>query len=66
MSVHATYITAIQAAQHLIYIENQYFLGSSFKWEYKISNRPLNTHLDPSVPLLLSVPSMNYCMVQTL
>jgi phospholipase D1/2 len=52
MSVHTAYVTAIRAAQHFIYIENQYFLGSSFKWdshrdvgEYKISNRPSNTHL---------------------
>ncbi|GJN09289.1 hypothetical protein PR202_ga27285 [Eleusine coracana subsp. coracana] len=32
MSVHTAYVNAIRAAQHFIYIENQYFLGSSFKW----------------------------------
>ncbi|XP_076939161.1 phospholipase D beta 1-like [Bidens hawaiensis] len=32
MSIHAAYVTAIRAAQHFIYIENQYFLGSSFNW----------------------------------
>ncbi|XP_059645611.1 phospholipase D beta 1-like [Cornus florida] len=32
MSIHAAYIKAIRAAQHFIYIENQYFLGSSYNW----------------------------------
>ena len=27
------YITAIRRAQHFIYIENQYFLGSSHVWQ---------------------------------
>jgi len=26
------YIQAIRQAQHFIYIENQYFLGSSYAW----------------------------------
>jgi phospholipase D1/2 len=26
------YIKAIRSAQHFIYIENQYFLGSSYNW----------------------------------
>ncbi|XP_062213859.1 phospholipase D beta 1-like [Phragmites australis] len=33
MSVHTAYVNAIRAAQHFIYIENQYFLGSSFNWD---------------------------------
>uniref|UniRef100_A0A453J6R5 Phospholipase D n=1 Tax=Aegilops tauschii subsp. strangulata TaxID=200361 RepID=A0A453J6R5_AEGTS len=33
MSIHTAYVTAIRAAQHFIYIENQYFLGSSFQWD---------------------------------
>ncbi|KAJ3682088.1 hypothetical protein LUZ60_014661 [Juncus effusus] len=33
MSIHTAYINAIRAAQHFIYIENQYFLGSSFNWD---------------------------------
>ncbi|XP_078169462.1 phospholipase D gamma 1-like [Carex rostrata] len=33
MSIHAAYVNAIRAAQHFIYIENQYFLGSSFNWD---------------------------------
>lgn len=33
MSIHTAYVKAIRAAQHFIYIENQYFLGSSFNWD---------------------------------
>ncbi|KAI3719417.1 hypothetical protein L6452_20314 [Arctium lappa] len=32
MSIHAAYVTAIRSAQHFIYIENQYFIGSSYNW----------------------------------
>ncbi|KAJ9560962.1 hypothetical protein OSB04_006122 [Centaurea solstitialis] len=32
LSIHTAYVKAIRAAQHFIYIENQYFLGSSFNW----------------------------------
>ncbi|KAL5727768.1 phospholipase D [Ranunculus cassubicifolius] len=36
MSIHTAYVNAIRAAQHFIYIENQYFLGSSYNWtQYK-------------------------------
>ena len=31
-SIHTAYVKAIRSAQHFIYIENQYFLGSSFAW----------------------------------
>ncbi|CAA0805787.1 Phospholipase D delta [Striga hermonthica] len=31
-SIQMAYIHAIRCAQHFIYIENQYFLGSSFAW----------------------------------
>ncbi|XP_047329157.1 phospholipase D beta 1-like isoform X1 [Impatiens glandulifera] len=33
MSIHSAYVKAIRSAQHFIYIENQYFLGSSYNWE---------------------------------
>ncbi|KAI5019709.1 hypothetical protein ZWY2020_044597 [Hordeum vulgare] len=33
MSIHTAYVNAIRAAQHFIYIENQYFIGSSFDWD---------------------------------
>nr|VDC80922.1 unnamed protein product [Brassica rapa] len=32
MSIHTAYVKAIRSAQHFIYIENQYFFGSSFNW----------------------------------
>ncbi|XP_061337154.1 phospholipase D delta-like [Gastrolobium bilobum] len=31
-SIHAAYVKAIRSAQRFIYIENQYFLGSSYHW----------------------------------
>ncbi|XAR61600.1 Phospholipase D [Bertholletia excelsa] len=31
-SIQTAYIQAIRTAQHFIYIENQYFLGSSYAW----------------------------------
>ncbi|KAL0753531.1 hypothetical protein Bca101_091199 [Brassica carinata] len=31
-SIQTAYIQAIRSAQHFIYIENQYFIGSSFVW----------------------------------
>ena len=36
-SIHSAYVTAIRRAQHFIYIENQYFLGSSHCWEHNRS-----------------------------
>lgn len=32
MSIHTAYVKAIRAAQHFVYIENQYFIGSSYNW----------------------------------
>lgn len=32
-SVHEAYVWAIRSAQHYIYVENQYFIGSSQAWE---------------------------------
>nr|GEW04037.1 phospholipase D delta [Tanacetum cinerariifolium] len=31
-SIQTAYIQAIRSAQHFIYIENQYFIGSSYEW----------------------------------
>ncbi|KAL3729552.1 hypothetical protein ACJRO7_026647 [Eucalyptus globulus] len=31
-SIHTAYVKAIRSSQHFIYIENQYFLGSSYHW----------------------------------
>ncbi|WJX30269.1 Phospholipase D gamma 2 [Trifolium repens] len=33
MSIHSAYVKAIRVAQKFIYIENQYFLGSSYNWD---------------------------------
>ncbi|KAJ3692834.1 hypothetical protein LUZ60_011929 [Juncus effusus] len=33
-SIHLAYVRAIRSAQNFIYIENQYFLGSSFEWPH--------------------------------
>ncbi|XP_040987551.1 phospholipase D beta 1-like [Juglans microcarpa x Juglans regia] len=33
MSIHVAYVKAIRTAQKFIYIENQYFLGSSYNWD---------------------------------
>ncbi|XP_022964032.1 phospholipase D gamma 1-like isoform X1 [Cucurbita moschata] len=41
MSIHTAYVKAIRAAQHYIYIENQYFIGSSFNWN---SNKDLGAN----------------------
>lgn len=32
ISIQTAYIQAIRSAQRFVYIENQYFLGSSFAW----------------------------------
>ncbi|KAL0324370.1 UNVERIFIED_CONTAM: Phospholipase D beta 1 [Sesamum calycinum] len=34
MSIHTAYVKSIRGAQHYIYIENQYFLGSSYNWAH--------------------------------
>ncbi|XP_062074177.1 phospholipase D gamma 1-like [Humulus lupulus] len=41
MSIHTAYVKAIRSAQHFIYIENQYFLGSSYNWA---SNKDLGAN----------------------
>jgi len=36
ISIQMAYVKAIRSAQHFIYIENQYFIGSSYNWpDYK-------------------------------
>lgn len=41
-SIQMAYIQAIRSAQHFIYIENQYFIGSSYAWpSYKSAGRHL-------------------------
>ncbi|KDP38812.1 hypothetical protein JCGZ_04969 [Jatropha curcas] len=49
-SIHTAYIEAIRSAQHFIYIENQYFVGSSYHWpSYK------NAGADNLVPMELAL-----------
>ncbi|EPS73398.1 hypothetical protein M569_01343, partial [Genlisea aurea] len=49
-SIQMAYIQAIRSAQHYIYIENQYFLGSSYAWpSYK------NAGADNSIPMELAL-----------
>jgi len=31
-SIHSAYIAAIRKAENFVYIENQYFMGSSYAW----------------------------------
>ncbi|XP_031475859.1 phospholipase D delta [Nymphaea colorata] len=49
-SIHTAYVKAIRSAQHFIYIENQYFLGSSYAWpKYK------NAGADNLIPMELAL-----------
>lgn len=49
-SIHSAYVKAIRSAQHFIYIENQYFLGSSYCWpSYK------NAGADNLIPMELAL-----------
>ncbi|KAJ7968041.1 Phospholipase D [Quillaja saponaria] len=53
-SIHSAYVKAIRSAQHFIYIENQYFLGSSYHWpSYK------NAGADNLVPMELALKIVN-------
>lgn len=49
-SIQTAYVEAIRSAQHFIYIENQYFLGSSYAWDtYK------NAGADNLIPIELAL-----------
>ncbi|KAG2696564.1 hypothetical protein I3760_07G063600 [Carya illinoinensis] len=49
-SIQTGYIQAIRSAKHFIYIENQYFLGSSYAWpSYK------NAGVDNLIPMELAL-----------
>lgn len=49
-SIQTAYIQAIRSAQHFIYIENQYFIGSSYAWpSYK------NAGADNLIPMELAL-----------
>uniref|UniRef100_M8BAU5 Phospholipase D n=1 Tax=Aegilops tauschii TaxID=37682 RepID=M8BAU5_AEGTA len=57
MSIHTAYVTAIRAAQHFIYIENQYFLGSSFQWD---SHRDLGANNLIPIEVALKIANKIY------
>lgn len=53
MSIHTAYVKAIRAAQHFIYIENQYFIGSSYNWnQYRDVGKHFSTTLVSSFPAI--------------
>ncbi|KAH1236962.1 Phospholipase D delta [Glycine max] len=45
-SIHTAYVRAIRSAERFVYIENQYFLGSSYHWPSYKNNAGAN-HLVP-------------------
>ncbi|KAL5201158.1 hypothetical protein ABZP36_035512 [Zizania latifolia] len=49
-SIQTAYVRAIRSAQHFIYIENQYFLGSSYAWPSYV-----NSGADNLVPIELAL-----------
>ncbi|CAN0904027.1 Phospholipase D beta 1 [Linum grandiflorum] len=53
MSIHAAYVNAIRSAQHFIYIENQYFLGSSYAWD-SYNNLGANNLIPMEIALKIS------------
>ncbi|KAE8055226.1 hypothetical protein FH972_012081 [Carpinus fangiana] len=65
MSIHTAYVNAIRAAQKFIYIENQFFLGSSFNWDSHkdIANErfsayiviPMRPEGDPTSPTIQQI-----------
>ncbi|XP_078162510.1 phospholipase D delta-like [Carex rostrata] len=48
-SIHTAYVKAIRSAKHFIYIENQYFIGSSYGWPSK------RTGADNLIPMELAL-----------
>lgn len=58
-SIHNAYVKAIRSAQHYIYIENQYFIGSSYYWS---SNRSAGNKLTISHAIVF----FSYCYVHCL
>lgn len=53
-SIHTAYVRAIRSAQHFIYIENQYFLGSSYAWPSYV-----NSGADNLIPIELALKIAN-------
>ncbi|XP_059442018.1 phospholipase D beta 1-like [Corylus avellana] len=54
MSIHTAYVNAIRAAQKFIYIENQFFLGSSFNWD---SHKDIGSNNLIPMEIALKIPN---------
>lgn len=68
MSIHTAYVKAIRAAQHFIYIENQYFIGSSFNWNSSkdLGKELFNTRKNHFSVLKLTYTRLNCLIYQFL
>ncbi|RRT69791.1 hypothetical protein B296_00026072 [Ensete ventricosum] len=62
-SIHTAYVRAIRSAQHFIYIENQYFLGSSYAWPFYKNSVPM---WPEGVPTTSSVQEILFWQSQTI
>ncbi len=65
-SIHTTNIHQIRRAKHFIYIESQYFMGSSFMWE---NNRNRNNMTTAEVRMHTTFPSPSppmFCCIANL
>ncbi|VAI81651.1 unnamed protein product [Triticum turgidum subsp. durum] len=54
-SIQDAYIHAIRAAKSFIYIENQYFIGSSFQWKSGVGIDPAAVQANHTIPRELSL-----------
>ncbi|XBI14047.1 hypothetical protein VPH35_140694 [Triticum aestivum] len=54
-SIQDAYIHAIRAAKNFIYIENQYFIGSSFQWKSGVGIDPAAVQANHTIPRELSL-----------
>lgn len=59
ISIQMAYIKAIRSAQHFVYIENQYFLGSSYNWPDYTTAGNLHSHLNKYGNTTLDVSSFS-------
>ncbi|WVZ62645.1 hypothetical protein U9M48_012365 [Paspalum notatum var. saurae] len=55
-SIHNAYVKAIRSAQHFVYIENQYFIGSSYYWSaHRSAGYDLDTLLEKGAENLIPI-----------
>lgn len=58
-SIHTAYVRAIRSAKRFIYIENQYFIGSSYGWRPDDGVRPEDVEAVNLIPRELSLKIMS-------